>query len=357
MTKTILSLILCARNDRYMGNSNWRLQTTLNYVARKVRDLGREADVEILVTDWGSVIPLNEGLELSPEACRLTSFILIPSGMAQDLQKDSPFPEVLALNAAARRAGGEYIGRIDQDTLVGIRFLKVFFDLYEGREQIAGSKLKSALLFACRRKIPYRFVVREPHFNHVDRFIRFFGHRLEVEVKPWDPLCYSGNPKYYYGGVGIWLLHNQLWAECGGYDERMIYMNGMEVNMIHRLMQKYELKDLGRFVGYDFYHLEHYHPWMPRIAARTMNRNSEDFTKVSVMHPNKENWGLADYSLSVLSTIPAKNITQKKGASGELVEQVVFFSLVFVMAVQNLIDLIFVSVRKMTSSIRLALSK
>ncbi len=177
MIKPALSLILCSRNDQYMGNSLWRLQTTLNYVAQKVHELSREEEVEVLVSDWGSDIPLREVLELSPDAARMISFILIPHEVACDLQKDSPFAEVLALNAAARWAEGEYIGRIDQDTLVGKRFLEYFFDLYEGRRELE-VPLNSVLLFANHRIVPYRFSVRCPALQTVNRYINTFGGSL-----------------------------------------------------------------------------------------------------------------------------------------------------------------------------------
>lgn len=102
----------------------------------KVEALGRTKDVEVIVADWGSDIPLGEALQLTPAASRIVSFMLIPPEIARPLQKDSPFPEVLALNAAARRARSTYIGRIDQDTLLGRRFLAVFFDIREHRRQI-----------------------------------------------------------------------------------------------------------------------------------------------------------------------------------------------------------------------------
>src|SRR6478672_1696243 len=171
----ILSLILCSRNDNYMGNSRWRLETTLNYVADQVELLGRERDVEVLVADWGSNIPLRDVLRLTPAAAQITSFILIPPEIARPLQKDSPFPEVLALNAAARRARGAYIGRIDQDTLVGQRFLKVFFQLHAQLWP-----LDSALLFSNVRMVPYRFAVRCPSRAAVQEFINRFGSRLKV---------------------------------------------------------------------------------------------------------------------------------------------------------------------------------
>ena len=123
----VLSLILCSRNDQYQGNSRWRLETALNYVAQKVEELNRGTQVEVIVADWGSQVGLHEVIRLSPAAAKMVKFLHVSSDVAKSLQKDSPFPEVLALNAAARRAAGEYVGRIDQDTLVGKKFLKTFF--------------------------------------------------------------------------------------------------------------------------------------------------------------------------------------------------------------------------------------
>src|SRR5690348_14561037 len=118
-SRPALSLILCSRNDRYMGNSRWRLETTLNYTADRVRALDLTRDVEIVVSDWGSDVPLADTLQLNAAAAEVVSFVTVSPQLARRLQGDSPFPEVIALNAAARRARGQYIGRIDQDTLVG----------------------------------------------------------------------------------------------------------------------------------------------------------------------------------------------------------------------------------------------
>src|SRR5580765_5295299 len=122
-----LSLILCSRNDAYMGNSRWRLETTLNSLGERVRRWGRSGDVEVVVADWGSDVPLSDVVTLEPAAAEIVSFITIPPAIARARQGDSPFPEVLALNAAARRVRGDYIGRIDQDTIVGDWFFRWFF--------------------------------------------------------------------------------------------------------------------------------------------------------------------------------------------------------------------------------------
>src|SRR5882672_3940573 len=181
MSTPTLTLILCSRNDEYMGHSRWRLETALNYVGDQVRALGCERDVEVLVTDWGSDVPLRDVLALGPAAAGIVSFVEVPPALARHLQQDSPFPEVLALNAAARRARGTYIGRIDQDTLVGERFLRLFLSWVEG-EAPADVPLDTALLFANRRSIPYRFAACCPRLPIVQRFVRSFGDRLPIET-------------------------------------------------------------------------------------------------------------------------------------------------------------------------------
>lgn len=292
----VLSLILCSRNDQYMGNSRWRLTTSLNYLAENIRRLGREADVEVVIADWGSDPPLQDVLELSASASRLVRFVPVPQQLALELQRDSPFPEVIGLNAAARRATGEYIGRIDQDTLVGPRFLQAFFELCEGRQQL-GVPLASALLFSGHRDIPYRLAVRCPPAWVVEQFVEQRGPSLPVEGS-------NTTSAFYLKAVGIWLVHRRLWHECGGYDERMIYMNGMEANMMRRLMSKYPMVDLGRMVGHDFYHLEHYHPWAVRKTSTHRKVNPHvPFSEPDEMNPNGGAWGLAAYPLSVASSV------------------------------------------------------
>ncbi len=296
--KTILSLIACSRNDHYMGNSRWRLQTALNYVAQSVQEVGREGDVEVLVTDWGSEVPLHMVLHLTPAAERLVTFIIVPPALAKELQGDSTFSEVIALNAVARHAKGQYVGRIDQDTLVGTRFIRTFFDLYEGKQKL-DVPLKSALMLSNRRQIPYRFASRSPSFWEVDRLIRWFGRFLGGEM------YHLPSRLFIRSYVGIWLVHRNVWFECGGYDERMKYYNWMEVDMILRLKQRmYTLVDFGKVVDYDLYHLEHNPPLPDQsfYANRKVNPRI-DFENPPHLdfHPNSEDWGLRQYSLEIVT--------------------------------------------------------
>jgi hypothetical protein len=291
-----------------MGNSLWRLQTTLNYVAEEVSALGRMDDVEVVVTDWGSERPLREVLQLTPAATRIVSFLLVPPDLARQLQKDSPFPEVLALNAAARRVSGHYIGRIDQDTLVGRLFLETFFELVENKRELE-VPLNTALLFSNVRMVPYRFAVRCLSLNATKQYISRFGSKLQIEKTSHSP--------FYHHSVGIWLLPTAIWHECGGYNEDMLYMNAMEITMIQRLLGKYKIIDLGKLINFDFYHLEHYHPWVPRRSS--VYRKTNDISgRTFEFNPNGNNWGLRMHLLSVSRQIPppdSASVSQQEWAS------------------------------------------
>ena len=287
-----LSLILCSRNDAYMGDSRYRLETTLNYTAQAAAQLGLTSEVELVVADWGSTVPLVDAVRLTPEAAALTRFITVPVELARARQGRSPFPEVLALNTAARRARGTYIGRIDQDTLTGARFLGTFVDWVRGRTPLPPAitgPLATTLLFANRRSIPYRLAVRLPGLPPLTRYLREHGHLRQIET----------GRVIYNLDVGVWLIHRDLWAACGGYDERMIFMNEMDPDMVRRLMTRYPLVDLGPLVGWDFYHLDHYHPRGSRSSSTHREVNTTHTYPALGFQPSGAGWGLAGETLPV----------------------------------------------------------
>ena len=117
MDNIALSLIIGARNDAFMGNFQWRLSTTLNFIASSLLEIGRLDDVEVVVCDWGSQVPLHQVLQLSPAACKITHFVIVPPDMAEKKQKDSIFPIPIVQNVAIRRCRGDYIAQTDSDVI------------------------------------------------------------------------------------------------------------------------------------------------------------------------------------------------------------------------------------------------
>jgi hypothetical protein len=327
-----LSLILCSRNDAYMGNSRWRLETALNYTAARVVDGGRAHDVEILLVDWGSEVPLREVMRLTAEAARLVSVITVPPVIVRERQRDSPFSEALALNVAVRAARGRYIGRIDQDTLVGERFLRWFSAVAAGERPLPGGVApEAALLFSNRRDIPYRLATRSPSLGHVTTFLRHFASTLPVLRDP-----HTAGGLYWTGSVGIWLAHRDCWFECGGFDERLIYYNWIETDMIRRLQPTHPLIDLGELTRWDFYHLEHCDPRTTYLRRPPRFKNAAvDLTAaVTMLHPNGDQWGLADRDCKGQ---PVTGPIADNGAEGT------FASLMIRLAADRLIDRIVMS--------------
>ena len=153
----LITLILCSRNDSYMGNSRWRLETSINLALLYAKEVNFLNKLEIIVSDWGSKEPLSDVLNLIPEAEDRVKFVHIPSELASKKQKDSKFPEVIALNAAARRASGQYIGRIDNDTIVGAKFFENFSRLLSVKQNSLWFDPADSFMFIERRSIPYRF--------------------------------------------------------------------------------------------------------------------------------------------------------------------------------------------------------
>jgi hypothetical protein len=274
-----LTLILCSRNDQYHGNSLWRLQTALNYLARGVAELELTEQVEVIVSDWGSDIPLNQVVALSGEARKITRFLYVPPPIAKKEQQDSVFPEVLANNAAIRRARGRFIGRIDQDTLVDKSFLAGFLQAVDE----AAGKLENSILFLSRRSIPRKLTLRSPALSEVVQFVEQFKHRLPEEGRGRDP--------WFDAPVGVIILHRRQWIETQGYDERLLHWGFMETELVMRLAGHCPVVDLNERLGCPFYHLRHA---TRRIGITDRRKNLREPREPA---PVRDHWGLGQYDL------------------------------------------------------------
>ncbi len=291
----LLSLVICSRNDNYSGNSLYRLQTSLNYLAFQVTSLSRGSDVEIIVTDWGSQVPLRKVLKLTQEAARITSFLEVPPDLAKDKQQDSPFAEVVANNAAIRRARGMYIGRIDQDTLVGRRFLSNFFKQVAGRPH-SSTTLDSAFLFVGRRQVPLGFVRQSPSLDLVVSYIESFR-----SILPYDGIA---KRPWFDAGVGVVLMHRDLWHKCRGYDESLLYWGFMETDLGLRIGRRYSMINAAPMLTRDLFHLSH-----TTQRFKLTNRKKNARISPQTFAPNDQNWGLMQYKLERCSAIPSGPIS------------------------------------------------
>lgn len=283
-SQPILSLIVGARNDSYMGDFKWRLGTCLNCLGRSLAAIGRLDDVEMVVCDWGSEVPLHRELALNSQARKIVRFIIVPPETAVPAQKDSQFPIPMVQNVAIRRSRGEYIAQTDSDIIFTPLALERLLAALEGKISL-GVNPEKALLTSSRKHIPQELTLAKPNLEELEEYLNQYGAML-----PFDKLIPGiGTPS------GLAMMHRSLWQSCGGYDERLIYWGWMEIDLYLRITRKYPWRDMANY-GAVLYHIEHY-PGDARIGPpREMNPMLTPRT----FFANDENWGMADDDFEII---------------------------------------------------------
>jgi hypothetical protein len=235
---------------------------------------------EIIIADWGSEVPLSNRLsEIFVDRPHWLSncpvyCLTIPPSVTSKF--DTPFSEPHALNCAIRHAQGDWIGRIDQDTLVGDGFA----EWWNNNKFEAGLEILFAQAhFSGRRDMPEGQFVPSPN-------------------DPINPDCINGQ-EFYRGAVGIILAPTRTWRAIRGWDERLIQRLHAEHDLCIRLRNEIGLHDLGKDLGYPFHH-----QWHPRCSDRKLNESQttahlESLFKYNTV-VNPKNWGLADYDKEIV---------------------------------------------------------
>lgn len=274
-----------------MGNFTYRLATCINYLAHGAKKLGRLSDIEIMVTDWNSEIPLAEELPLSAEAAQVCQFICVPPAIATTLQpSDQVFYWTCAVNTAFRRATGEFILLINADLLIPYYSLRLLLDLVQGKLDLP-LPLDQTIFFAGRQHIPWQVTQSQPSLQGWDHYLTFHGALLPLE--------------HGHAGLGSHLaghmMHRSLWQLSGGaYDEKFVYWGWADAELTLRYSQNHPWLHLAG-LGMHFYEMEH---WVENHRS-PIDRNP--YTVSPTIKVNNDNWGLGDYDLEIQQ---AKNIVE-----------------------------------------------
>ena len=295
--------MVSGRNDNYMGNFAYRLSTCINYIAHGAKKLGRLADIEIIVTDWNSEVPLAEELPLSSEAVQVCRFVCVPPAIAATVQlPDQVFFGACAVNTALRRATGEFILLINADLLVPYYSLRLLLDLAQRKLDIP-SPLDQTIFFAGRQHIPWQVTQSQPSLQGWDHYLTFHGALLPLE--------------HGHAGLGTHLaghmMHHSLWQQSGAYDEKFFYWGWADAELTLRYTQNYPWLHLAA-LGIHFYEMEH---WVENRRA-TIDRNP--YTVSPSIKVNNDNWGLRDYDLEIQQAENIVDITESQPTSYHLAE-------------------------------------
>lgn len=281
----LLSVTIMGRDDDYMPDFHYRITTSVDYLARNLEQLGRLDDVEILVTDWGSHVPLSQSLSLSPAACRICRFVYVAPALVRAVQDGGDgFHTTMAMNTALRRACGRFLMVFPADQLMPQHSIEVILKLVDGSLRVPVGA-NHALFLLARYHVPWQYVVRQPSLAEWDRYLFLNAGKAERDV---DSLAAGG-------GAGALLMHRSMWHEFRGFDEKLGMYGYNDVEFGVRANEQHTWVDPS-VLGVSVFHMQHI-PGSRRDRVVTEGANPPLYNLACQV--NDEDWGLAQHDLEV----------------------------------------------------------
>lgn len=286
------SFILVSRNDYYCGNSLQRLTNTLNFLGEVLSETGNLDNAECILVDWASPDKtLKEKLVLNDEIKKILKIITVDKKIALKYQKDSAFSEVHAMNCGFRHMSGKYFMRIDQDTLVGYRFINWFFDEYEIKNH--GFDWPK-ICFSGRRD----FTLSESYDYKENIKDQQRSKNIEIRHPAYSRTTTNSQNKiqpFYGAAVGIIVIESNLYENAKGFNEELVYMNQMDVEFLNRLIENgNKIYNLSQKLDLDFYH-----QWHSRQGNLVKKQNARAYRNNIMENTNLNNWGLKEEKLEI----------------------------------------------------------
>lgn len=271
----MLSIVIGSRNDNYIGNSNWRLQTTINFLAKELDNLNKLDQIELIIVDWGSPIPLHSVLTLSEQAKKIVRFIILPISWIDKIgYKD--FASTIAYNIGIRRAAGYFIGISTADILFTEKLLRKLFNIFMDSSKREKNTERSLFSFG-RKDIPTEIVKQNLDLSDLDKYIQENGRKLSlISLHP-----------YFLSPAALLMMHRNLWYETRSFDERIIHWGSSDVDLCLRVRLKYHVVDMSKEEDAYLYHLSHNYPGFIR------HKTSQPLINPFVV--NDEDWGFVNY--------------------------------------------------------------
>jgi hypothetical protein len=281
--RPLLSICLVGRNEEYQGDYLYRMRTCLNFLGRGLANLGRQKDVEILITDWGSDVPLHKELALLPEARDLVRCIVVPPALARERQRDAKFPYTISANTAMRRAAGEFICDLTADVILTGPVVAKLMSILDGA--YPNIPVREAMFPILRRQLPMCQAKRKPSLRELDEYLN-----RNLATLPPDGMGCG------YGWAAGVMMHRSLWEATRAYDESMLYWGWSDIDFALRMTQRYPIIELANF-GICGVHLQHYFQTPDDPVFQAHKKTLPNDTPAFVA--NGENWGLADEKLEM----------------------------------------------------------
>ena len=282
----LLSIIVQGKNDNYMGNFIWRLSTNINKVCQNLQELNLTESVELILVDWGSETRLITKLSLTEEAKGLLKIITVNKEIADKYNRDSHYSMVHAINTGIRRAAGKFVLFCDGDTYIPFKSMEKLIENIQN-EKFLEDYINHSLFMGSRFHIPKAFQLSNPNLQELDTYIdqnqSSFVH---------DKISLSN----FLGTATAYLMRREMWFECRGFDESLIYWGWFDIDLFHRIKSKYRIYDFEDF-SVPLFHLEHYNNSEGRDIMKENPRKINPEILSFFFAPNNDDWGLANENL------------------------------------------------------------
>lgn len=283
--RPLVSFVVVARNDNYMGDYLYRLGTSVSFLASSAGRAGLTRDIEVLVVDWASERPLALDCPLTAAAKRITTFLQVTPDVVQQRFGTVRWLPTTAINAGIRRARGEFLFFTDSDCLWSESAVASLGRLLRG-EVTLPQPVEQLFCYVRRYQIPWATVQRKPHVAEWERLVPL----LLAGVRPENAgaACLGG----FSAGQ---LMHRDLWEAVRGYDEALDRPWGWSDNdLMLRVSQDHSWLDVS---GYGFHglHMEHWPTPAAPVPREPAAVNPMVIRNAAVT--NGKDWGLADVDI------------------------------------------------------------
>ncbi len=282
--KYLISFVLCGRNDNFLGDFKYRITTTINCLCRNINKIGRLKDIEVIIVDWNSEIPLAQEIYIDKEISEVCKFIYVPPEIASKFNPDNgTFTHSAAMNVGISRAEGEFVLWMSGETLFSEPSLYNLFLLLDKKNNSTFDLYKTAM-YISRKDIPWQIIEKKLCLSELERYLQLHGKSLPVQI---------GFPSIH-AGVGATLMNKSIWEKAQGFNENFKTWGGNDVNLGLRINQSYPSFDLDYF-GINVYEMRERPELKQAIIAAA---NIPEIMPISIETGNL-NWGLKNYTLEI----------------------------------------------------------
>ena len=285
MTK-LLTIVINTRNDNYYDNNIERVSFCLNYNLINIVKLGEGNNIEFLIIDWGSKVPLNQVIRIYNKGKNLVNFIHVSERLANTNSKRyfSKFNAIKSGNLGLKRASGKFILHYASDQFLTYKNWSNLL-IFLKKNLIHSNKI----YFLPRKIINNNFLSTFPNFSELD-------HTLEQNSA--SNFNYR-KPNFFVGGGYNFLAKKKFFIKVRGYNEyeKPLY-SAADSDLHNRLMYYVDKEDLGSKSIFSYKLSPHnLNGESVRKSIKKNNLRKLPNNPGSLV-PNNKNWGLSSYKLT-----------------------------------------------------------